>query len=131
MPDKKDKKRGYSPFFNQKGKARYFLDGDGRHIYSWDGEPVAFVEKTAVYLFDKTHLGWYEDGWLRDPDGKCVGMVEPGGKTGPNPPKAKHPDPPAEKKEPPEISEISETPKRPPRKPVWSALTDADFFKGK
>ena len=131
MAEKKDKKRDYYPFFNKKGRARYYLDGDKRHVYSWDGEPVAFVEKTAVFTFDQTHLGWYDDGWLRDVSGKCVGMVEPGGKTGPNPPKAKHPDPPADKKEPPEVPEIKDLPQRPPRKPVWSDQSDVKFFKGK
>ena len=127
MPDKK--KLDYYPFHNKSGKANYYLDGDDIHIYSWEGDPVAFVERTAVFTFDKTHLGWYEGGWLRDKAGKCVGMIEPGGKTGPNPPKAKHREAPAEKKEAPDKPEIEDLPDRPARKPVWSDLGDKDFFK--
>lgn len=128
MDDKKT--RLYYPVFNKNGKAAYFLDKDKIHIYDWDGKPAAFVEKGAIFNFKKKHLGWYDEGWLRDPDGKCVGFAEPG-KGGPNPPKTKTADPPADKKEPPDIPEIKEIPARPPRIPIWSLLSDQEFFKGK
>ena len=130
MEQKKDNKH-YHPIFDKKGKTSYYLDQDKVHIYSWEGEAVAFVEKGAVFSFKKKHLGWYDEGWLRDLDGKCIGCTEPG-KGGPNPPRAKHPaEPPAEKKEPPEKPEITETPERPVRKPMWSEFSEADFFAGK
>jgi len=129
-PDKKDKKH-YYPIFNKKGKAAYYLDQDKVHIYSWDGKPQAFVEKGAVWSFKQQHLGWYDEGWLRDLSGKCVGFSE-AGKGGPNPPKTKPPsDPPADKKDQPEIPDIKDLPDRPPRRPVWSELSEEDFFAGK
>jgi len=131
MEDKKKKKLDYNPFFNKSGKANFFLDGDDIHVFDWDGKPVAFVEREAVFTFKGAHLGWYGDGWLRDKNGKCVGMIEPGGKTGPSPPKARRPDPPADKKEPPDKPEIKDHPGRPPRKPVWSEIGDKAFFAGK
>ena len=129
MPEKKD--RDYYPLINKKGKANFFLDSDKIHIYSWEGEPVAFVEKGAVFTFDKKHLGFYEEGWLRDKNGKCVAMVEPAGPMGPNPPKTKHREPPGEKKEAPPLPEIKELPPKPLKKAAWSNLSDKDFFSGK
>lgn len=132
MEQKKDKKH-YHPVFNKKGKASFFIDQDMIHIYSWDGEPVAFVEKGGVWTFKKDHLGWYEEGWFRDEDGKCVGFIEIAlGRGGPNPPKTKHPaDQPADKKDMPDQPEIEETPDRPPRKALWSETSAAEFFSGK
>jgi hypothetical protein len=126
MEEKKE--RLYYPVFNKKGKASYYLDGDKIHIYSWDGKAVAFVEKDAVFTFKKKHLGWLDQGWLRDPSGKCVGFTEPG-RGGPNLPKARPPaDPPAEKKEAPETPEIKQSPGRPIRRPLWSDMSEQDFF---
>ena len=106
MEEKKEKH--YYPIFDRKGKASYFLDQDKIHIYSWEGRPVAMVDKGAVFTFKKKHLGWLDEGWLRDLSGKCVGFTEPG-RGGPNPPKTRPPaDPPAEKQGPPETPEIEE-----------------------
>jgi hypothetical protein len=122
----------FNPLFNKKAQANYYLDGDKIHVYSWAGEPVAFVEKMGVFSFDLIHLGWYEDGWLRDHDGKCVALTEPPGKSGPNPPKIKaRPEPPMDKKEPPEKPEVKELPRRPAKKALWSETSDVEFFKGK
>jgi len=129
--EEKKKERHYYPIFDKNGKAAYFLDKDKIHIYAWDGKPVAFVEKSCVFNFKKKHLGFYDEGWLRDLEGKCVGFAEPG-RGGPNPPKARPPaEPPAEKKEPPDKPEIKKMPDRPPRRPIWSPLSDQEFFKAK
>lgn len=128
---KKEKGKNYYPIYDKHGRSSYFLDLDKIHLYSWDGKPAAFVEKSAVFTFKGAHLGWYDEGWLRDPEGKCIGYAEPG-KGGPNPPKMKPPEsPPAEKQEPPEKPVIEKLPDRPPRKAAWSELTEAEFFKKK
>ena len=127
---KPEKGKNFYPIFDKHGKAAYFLDQDKIHIYAWDGAPVAFVEKGAVFSFKAGHLGWYDEGWLRDREGKCVGFVE-SGKGGPNPPKEKpHHVPPAEKKEPPEKPSIEQLPEKPPRRAAWSALSDAELLQG-
>jgi len=126
---KEGKGKNFYPLFDKHGKAAFFLDQDKIHVYAWDGSPVAFVEKEAVFTFKGRHLGWYEDGWLRDLEGKCVGFDNPG-TGGPNPPRVKpHLAPPAEKKEPPEKPAIEKMPERPPRRAAWSEKSDRDFFK--
>jgi hypothetical protein len=129
METKKDKLH-YHPIHDRKGNAAFYLDQDKIHIYSWAGEPVGFVEKGAIFTFKAKFLGWYDEGWIRDQDGKCVGFTEPG-KGGPNPPAARHPDPPPDHQEPPEKPEIRETPGRPVRRPLWSSLSDSEFFAAK
>ncbi len=129
MEPKKDKLH-YHPIHDRKGKAAFYLDQDKIHIYSWAGEPMAFVEKGAIYTFKAKFLGWHDEGWIRDQDGKCVGFTEPG-KGGPNPPAAKRSDPPPDHKEAPEKPEVPDTPPRPVRKPVWSNLSDVEFFAAK
>ncbi len=122
------KELNFYPVFNKSGRSGYYLDKDKTRIWSWEGKPVGFVEKGAIFNYKKQHKGFYLDGWVRDKEGKCVGFVEPG-KGGPNPPKTRLPaDPPAEKPEPPDIPEIEENPDKPPRRPVWSPVTDDEMF---
>lgn len=125
---KKDQGKSYYPIYNRKGKASYYVDGDKIHVYSWAGEPVAFLEHGAVFSFSPQHLGWLDEGWLRDPEGKCVGFTE-SGPGGPNPPKTRPPaEAPAEKKEPPEKPEVKDLPDRAPRRPLWSSLSEDELF---
>jgi hypothetical protein len=126
MEPKKDKLH-YHPIHDRSGKARFYLDQDKIHIYSWAGEPVAFVDKGAIFTHKARFLGWYDEGWVRDPDGKCVGFTEPG-KGGPNPPAARHADPPPDHQPAPAKPEVQEPAGRPVRKPIWSNLSDAEFF---
>ena len=131
MEEDKKREKLYYPIFDRKGKAAYFLDKDKIHIYAWDGTPVAFVEKGTVFNFKKKHLGFYDEGWLRDQEGKCVGFAEPG-RMGPLLPRTRAPaEPPAEKKDLPIKPELKDLPARAPRRPVWSLISDQEFFKGK
>jgi hypothetical protein len=45
---------------------------DGEHIYLFSGTPVAYLAGDAVYTFSGEHIGWFEDGWIRDKQGGCV-----------------------------------------------------------
>jgi hypothetical protein len=45
---------------------------DGEHIYLFSGRPVAYLSGDAVYTFSGKHIGWFEDGWVRDKQGNCV-----------------------------------------------------------
>jgi len=128
MKKDKDKGKNYYPIYNKKGKASYYVDHDKIHIYDWAGNPLCFVEKGAIFNFNALLLGWLDEGWVRDREGKCVGFVE-SGPGGPNPPRTKTPtSPPAEKKEPPEKPAVEPLTERAPRRPVWSALSDAELF---
>ena len=72
-------------FYDLHGRAVAYLYDDGEHIYLFNGKPVAYLYDNAVYGFNGHHLGWFENGWIRDLHGKCVfytkdaigGMVKP------------------------------------------------------
>lgn len=58
-------------FYSKTGKPIAYTE-DGEHIYTFSGRPVAYLNEDAVYSFSGQHIGWFEDGWLRDIKGKCV-----------------------------------------------------------
>jgi len=58
-------------FYNKSGKPIAYTS-DGEYLYLFNGKPVAFLSGNAVYSFSGKHIGWFEDGWIRDKNGKCV-----------------------------------------------------------
>src|SRR5690606_531120 len=59
------------PFVDDEGEYIAYLDTQRDDtIYLWSGEPVAYLYSSGtgllVYSFAGRHLGWYEDGILRD-----------------------------------------------------------------
>ena len=58
-------------FYSKSGDPIAYME-DGQHIYLFSGRPVAFLSGDAVYLFSGKHIGWFEDGWIRDKKGKVV-----------------------------------------------------------
>lgn len=69
-------------FYNRKGKPIAYLD-DGVHIFLFNGRPVAHLYENAVYCFNGEHVGWFENGWIRDIKGKCVFFTENATGSGP------------------------------------------------
>ena len=45
---------------------------DGEHIFSFSGEPLAYIVGSSVYGFDGEHLGWFSEGQIRDHQGAVV-----------------------------------------------------------
>ena len=44
-------------------------------IYMWDGTPVAYLESDkTLYGFNGKHLGWYENGQVRNLRGEITGF---------------------------------------------------------
>ena len=58
-------------FYDRSGSPVAYTQ-DGTHIYTFKGEPVAYFHVESVYSFSGSHLGWFEDGWIRDNNGHCV-----------------------------------------------------------
>ena len=56
---------------------------DNETIYLFTGEPVAYFYENTVYSFSGVHLGWFEDGWIRDLYGACVFYTENATGSGP------------------------------------------------
>ena len=54
----------------------YIAMDDDMTIYSWSGKPLAYLESRSggtgfnIYGFNGKHLGWFEDGVMRDHKGK-------------------------------------------------------------
>lgn len=70
-------------FYDSHGKAVAYLDNDGKHIFLYSGKPVAYLHDDAVYGFNGRHLGWFQNGWIRDLRGYCVFFTEDATGSGP------------------------------------------------
>ncbi len=67
--------------FDSEGEARAYIDAnDDLTIYLWKGTPVAYLvpdnNDFHIYGFNGKHLGWFEDGIIRDNDGYVIGFVK-------------------------------------------------------
>lgn len=61
--------------YNTEGQAIAYIDYDDEQtIYMWGGKPVAYLDGEDIYGFNGKHLGWYQDGILRDHDGNIAGF---------------------------------------------------------
>ena len=66
--------------FSSDGDAVAYIDTDDEDntIYLWNGTPVAYLSPESnyynIYGFNGNHLGWFEDGIVRDEDGDAVGF---------------------------------------------------------
>lgn len=58
-------------FYSKTGEPIAYTE-DNEHIYLFSGAPVAYLSGDAVYAFSGQHIGWFEDGWIRDKKGSCV-----------------------------------------------------------
>jgi len=64
-------------FYDSKGAAVAYIDTDDElTIYLWQGKPVAYLVGDSIYGFNGKHLGWLEDGIIRDHSGNAVGFTK-------------------------------------------------------
>lgn len=66
---------------NQGNAVVYISVDDDLTIYSWDGEPSAYLQRGQndefdVYGFNGKHLGWFTKGMLVDHDGYAACAVK-------------------------------------------------------
>ena len=55
----------------------YLAYDDENTFYLWNGTPAAYLETdNLIYGFNGKHLGWYEEGIIRDLKGRKVGFNE-------------------------------------------------------
>lgn len=54
----------------------YVATDDDSTIYSFAGEPFAYIDNDSVYGFNGKHLGWFEDGILWTHLGQKVGFTQ-------------------------------------------------------
>lgn len=70
-------------FYNCFGAATAYIEENDLTIYLFSGEPVAYIYNDTVYGFNGVHLGWIENGWIRDLSGCCVFFSETASGSGP------------------------------------------------
>lgn len=58
-------------FYDRNGRPVAYSN-DGKHIFSFSGMPLAYIDQNSVYSYQGQHLGWFDDGWIRDNQGGCV-----------------------------------------------------------
>ena len=68
-------------FYDQNGQPVAYAE-HGIHMYLFSGKPIAYIDSGSVYSFSGRHLGWYQDGWIRDNNGDAV-LFTPGARGGP------------------------------------------------
>ncbi|HSN17440.1 MAG TPA: hypothetical protein VLV87_04450 [Gammaproteobacteria bacterium] len=113
-------------FYDQQGNAIAYSE-DGEHVFLFGGEPIAYLDADAVYSYRGELLGWFEEGWLRDKDGRCVAFSEHAVGGPPRPLKKSMPhqsprlsNPVKEHQDPRAL--------RPIHSNAWSAQSARDFF---
>lgn len=71
-------------FYDLHGKPIAYLDDDMETIYLFKGQPVAYLPGDGtVYRFNGNHIGWLDNGWIRDLAGYCVFFTEDARGSGP------------------------------------------------
>jgi hypothetical protein len=58
-------------FYDGRGNPFAYSD-DGETIYTFGGEPIAFLNGDSVYSFSGAHLGFFENGQIWDHSGGVV-----------------------------------------------------------
>lgn len=69
-------------FYDSYGNAVAYTEDDGS-IYLFSGAPVAYLYENKVYGYNGHHLGWFDNGWVRDKRGHCVFFTENATGSGP------------------------------------------------
>lgn len=54
----------------------YLATDDDCTIYSFAGEPFAYIDNDNVYGFNGKHLGWFEDGMIWNHQGQKIGFTQ-------------------------------------------------------
>ena len=68
--------------FDSDGEPSAYIDtsDDDSTIYLWSGSPVAYLSSKGnyynIYGFNGSHLGWFEDGIVRNHEGEAVGFTK-------------------------------------------------------
>ncbi|MHA2050779.1 MAG: 4-fold beta flower protein [Promethearchaeota archaeon] len=58
-------------FYNKKGIPTAYTE-DGCHIFLFNGKSFAYIFGSSIYNYHGKHLGFIQEGWIRDNNGKCV-----------------------------------------------------------
>jgi len=57
-------------FYDETGAPVAYTEDD-EHLYDFNGSPIAYFSGNSVYNYPGKHLGWFENGWIKDSEGNC------------------------------------------------------------
>ena len=113
--------------YDSKGNAVAYLHDDGESIYTFKGQPVAWLSGDHVYSYSGKYLGWYQSGWVYDRSGRPA-LFTSGASSGPaKPARMARPARNARSARPARAARQAR-PARPARSTSWSALSGVEFF---
>ena len=65
----------YDVLYDRFGAPRLrVLNDDVFRVLTWDGKHVGFILDSAVFNYQGQHIGWYDNGIMRDTNGLTVGF---------------------------------------------------------
>jgi hypothetical protein len=114
-------------FYNQDGRAVAYLHDNGKSIYLYSGEPVAWLSDESVYDYFGHYLGWFQDGWIRDRNGHCAFFTEDSSGGAARPARQARPVRGARQARPARGAREAR-PTQPARSTSWSDMSDESFF---
>jgi hypothetical protein len=113
-------------FYDRSGKAVAYSE-DRVHVHLFSGESVAYLDSEALYSYRGELMGWFEDGWLRDKDGRCIAYSEQATGGPPQPVKGRRPSESLKQSVPIEQRQDPRS-LRPIHSNAWSSQTAEEFF---
>lgn len=113
-------------FYDRSGRPVAYSE-DKVHIFLFSGHAVGFIHDKSLYDYSGKHLGWLNNGWVREHSGRCVLFTEKS-RGGPEKPiKSIKPRKNVKQVKPPK-GVRQERRSRPTASKSWSALTGEQFF---
>lgn len=105
--------------YDQRGSVYAWLHLNG-HICGLEGENLAFVDGDSVYDWYGKHVGWWQDGYIRDDNGAIAMFTEEAKNLGFTMPMLQHRPPHPIKPLSPHKPVESLKPSKPKRLVAWS-----------
>ena len=113
--------------YNSNGQAVAYIDDDGEYIYLYSGQPVAWLSDESVYAYSGRYLGWVQNGWFYDRDGRPAFFTENASGGPAKPARAARPAKGARAARPARGAREAR-PAKPARSLSWSELSNEDYF---
>jgi hypothetical protein len=63
-------------FYDQYEDPIAYVEESSQAIYTFPGEPVAWIHDEGVYAYSGQFLGWFRNGWIWDHQGLAVFFSE-------------------------------------------------------
>ncbi|MDA3616341.1 4-fold beta flower protein [Polluticaenibacter yanchengensis] len=57
-------------FYDRSGFPSIYTEDD-EHLYDFSGNPIAYISENSIYNYRGRHLGWFDNGWIKDSSGNC------------------------------------------------------------